>query len=85
MGEVLLSDETSREIAMRCGRGWYRADKPLTALIHDWQLSRLANYRRVIAIAPQYIRGRDGMSRETCNAIWAHVCAETDLLWRASE
>lgn len=81
---VFLPDETVRQIAMQCGRGWYREEKPRTALYLEWQMSRLANYRRVIELAPRFIRSSDGMSQDTRNAIWAHVCVETDLLWKAT-
>lgn len=82
--QVCLPDETIREIAMQCGRGWTRSEKPKTALYLEWQMSRIASYRRVIEMAPRYIRSRDGMSKEIRDAIWAHVCAETDLLWKAT-
>lgn len=84
MAEATLSDEAIREIAMRCGRGWHRAEKPATAMSFEWQMSRLSNYRRAIAIAPRYVRDRDGINEDTRNAIWAHVCTETDILWKAT-
>ena len=85
MSKATLSDYAIREIAMRCGRGWYRAEAPRVALCREWQESRIENYRRVIDIAPRYVRDRDGLSADTRSAIWAHVCTETDLAWKASE
>lgn len=84
MADASLPDSTIREIAMRCGRGWYRADKPRTAGCLEWQSWRIANYHRVVELAPRYVRDRDGLNQDTRNAIWAHVCAETDILWKAA-
>lgn len=85
MQSTVLPDSAIVEIAMRCGRGWYRAEKPKPAICVEWQLERLGNYRRVIELAPRYVRDRDGMSQATRDAIWAHVCTETDLAWKARD
>lgn len=84
MDVLLLPDRTITEIAMRCGRGWFRAQKPQPAESLEWQMSRIENFRRVIERAPQYARGHDGLSRDSRNAMWVHVCMETDLHWKAA-
>jgi hypothetical protein len=74
---------TVSDIASRCGRGWYFAERPRAADSMEWQMARINNYMRVMDIAPSHIRDRDGMTDRTKAAIWAHVCAETDLRWKA--
>lgn len=78
-----LRDDTVREIALRCGRGWFYADKPKAAPCLEWQLARLANYNRVMELAPRYVRSMDGITDSIRSAIWIHVCVETDLRWKA--
>ena len=78
-----IPENTVREIAARCGKGYFYADKPKAAESLGWQLERLSNYCKVMEIAPRYVRDRDGLTDKIRNAIWVHVCVETDLRWKA--
>lgn len=79
----ILPERTLRELASRCGRGWrVRGEKVPVALTYREQMSRIENYRIVVAMAFQYLRRGEHME-DLKDGIWNHVCTEVGFLMKS--
>jgi hypothetical protein len=73
----LLPDAALRDLADSCGRGCWRADRPIPATTYFVQRSRVENF----LVVARLIRDRSDVldDERTRNAVWVSVCHAVDF------